>query len=387
MEGFLTQPQLERLKQHNYSAQGQSILEPQMQKFWRWLVEQIPKTWAPNTITMVGLFINIITTLLLVLFSSDAKTEAPRICYFLCGVGLFLYQSLDAIDGKQARRTGNNTPLGELFDHGCDSVSTVFVAVGLTTAMKMGNEPSYMMFEVLAGLYLFYQAHWQTYVTGTLIFNKFDVTESQFGIIGVYFISAIVGPAIWDTVVPGVGMTLRALAVIGSLGPAIFHCKENLKIILSGGIGKNKSTIADTSTIFPVVPIGIVLGLAVMIAVKSTSNLFQDHPCLYLLSFGMVTSKVTNRLVIAHMTKSEMAMLDSSLFGPALLFFNQYFNVLIPEYLLLWICCIYCTLDILLYSRGVCKEICDFLGIYCFNITSKPERVRPTTRASSKATK
>lgn len=34
------------------------------------------------------------------------------------GVGLFAYQSLDAIDGKQARRTGASGPLGELFDHG-----------------------------------------------------------------------------------------------------------------------------------------------------------------------------------------------------------------------------------------------------------------------------
>ncbi|XP_021357685.1 choline/ethanolaminephosphotransferase 1-like isoform X1 [Mizuhopecten yessoensis] len=395
MTDFLTSTQLKRLKEHKYSAQGQSVLEPQMQKFWRWLVEQIPETWAPNTITSVGLLINIVTTLLLLVWSADAKTEAPRLCYFLCGVGLFLYQSLDAIDGKQARRTGTNTPLGELFDHGCDSVSTVFVTVGLTTAMKMGEEPCYMMFEVLAGLYLFYQAHWQTYVTGTLIFNKFDVTESQFGIIGVYFICAIIGPGVWDTVVPGVGLTLRALAVVGSLLPALFHCRDNLKIIFSGGIGKNKSTIAseeeepdrDTSTIFPVVPISIVLGLAVMIAFKSTSNLFQNHPCLYLISFGMVTAKVTNRLVIAHMTKSEMAMLDSSLFGPAMLFFNQYFNVLVPEYLLLWICCIYCTVDIVWYSKGVCQEICDFLGIYCFNITSKPEKVRPTTRASAKANK
>lgn len=31
------------------------------------------------------------------------------------GVGLFAYQSLDAIDGKQARRTGASGPLGELF--------------------------------------------------------------------------------------------------------------------------------------------------------------------------------------------------------------------------------------------------------------------------------
>jgi phosphatidylglycerophosphate synthase len=33
-------------------------------------------------------------------------------------------QTLDAIDGKQARRTGSSNALGELFDHGCDSMST-----------------------------------------------------------------------------------------------------------------------------------------------------------------------------------------------------------------------------------------------------------------------
>ena len=32
--------------------------------------------------------------------------------------------TLDGIDGKQARRTGSSSPLGEMFDHGLDSWST-----------------------------------------------------------------------------------------------------------------------------------------------------------------------------------------------------------------------------------------------------------------------
>lgn len=36
-------------------------------------------------------------------------------------------QTLDAVDGKQARRTNSSSPLGQLFDHGCDSFSTVSV--------------------------------------------------------------------------------------------------------------------------------------------------------------------------------------------------------------------------------------------------------------------
>lgn len=42
----------------------------------------------------------------------------------LSALGLFFYQSLDAIDGKQSRRTNSSSPLGEIFDHGCDAFST-----------------------------------------------------------------------------------------------------------------------------------------------------------------------------------------------------------------------------------------------------------------------
>lgn len=85
-------------------------------------------------------------------FSPDAKHEPPRWACALCAVGLFIYQSLDAIDGKQARRTGSANPLGELFDHGCDSLSTVFVAVSACTAVQLGNYPAWMFFQVGSSL-------------------------------------------------------------------------------------------------------------------------------------------------------------------------------------------------------------------------------------------
>jgi phosphatidylglycerophosphate synthase len=49
-------------------------------------------------------------------------------------MGLFVYQTLDAIDGKQARRTGSSNSLGELFDHGCDSVSMGEITIVLVLA-------------------------------------------------------------------------------------------------------------------------------------------------------------------------------------------------------------------------------------------------------------
>ena len=50
--------------------------------------------------------------------------QIPAWVLILAAIGLFVYQTLDACDGKQARRTGNSSSLGELFDHGCDAVST-----------------------------------------------------------------------------------------------------------------------------------------------------------------------------------------------------------------------------------------------------------------------
>jgi ethanolaminephosphotransferase len=43
---------------------------------------------------------------------------APTWVYLLNAFCIFMYQTLDAIDGKQARRTQQSSPLGELFDHG-----------------------------------------------------------------------------------------------------------------------------------------------------------------------------------------------------------------------------------------------------------------------------
>ena len=49
-----------------------------------------------------------------------ADGAAPAWVY-AAGVLIFLYQTLDGSDGKQARATGTGSALGELFDHGVDS--------------------------------------------------------------------------------------------------------------------------------------------------------------------------------------------------------------------------------------------------------------------------
>lgn len=88
--------------EHKYNCTSNSILDKVLQVWWCWLVSKTPIYIAPNLLTIVGLFVNILTSLVLVWYSPDAKSEAPRWCYLSCAVGLFIYQSLDAI-GKCGR--------------------------------------------------------------------------------------------------------------------------------------------------------------------------------------------------------------------------------------------------------------------------------------------
>lgn len=63
-------------------------------------------------------------------------------------------------------------------------------------------------------------------------------------------------------------------------------------------------------------------------------------------------------LQIAHMSKSEMGYTDFGLFGPVLLFLNQYFNNFLPEVFVLYLACIWCTYDLLIYCYQV--SVCAF---------------------------
>lgn len=96
------------------------------------------------------------------------------------------------------------------------------------------------------------------------------------------------------------------------------------------------SRVQDTSILSPVIPILLVYCFTVLIYTKSTSAVFVDHLCLYIITFGLVAAKITNKLVVAHMSKSEITKMDTVFIGPALLFFNQYFNFYFDEYHVLW---------------------------------------------------
>lgn len=65
-ERLLSEAQLKRLGEHQYSCLSVSLLDKVLQPYWNWLTSKLPIWLAPNLITILGLIVNILTALILV---------------------------------------------------------------------------------------------------------------------------------------------------------------------------------------------------------------------------------------------------------------------------------------------------------------------------------
>lgn len=78
----------------------------------------LPNWLAPNLITLTGLITLIFSYIITAYYNIDFTYETPRWNYLLAAAAVFIYLHMDCLDGKQARKTGTSSPLGQLFDHG-----------------------------------------------------------------------------------------------------------------------------------------------------------------------------------------------------------------------------------------------------------------------------
>ena len=137
------------------------------------IVKRIPIWLAPNLITLAGFAFVLLPHLVSVIVYGNG-TEGPIDGWFAVFTGLcfFAYNTLDNIDGKQARRTGTGSPMGMLFDHGLDSLTCV---VGVFQFMRLWQTgpglPSLVLVAMpsLMSYYLFLEE----YYMGKLILGKY----------------------------------------------------------------------------------------------------------------------------------------------------------------------------------------------------------------------
>lgn len=122
----LSDQDLDMIAAYKYKPGAYTHLDDLLTPFWNWAVTLLPLWMAPNLVTFIGLAGTCLASLLVTSYSPRLEGDhVPGWCCLLFAFALFLYQTLDAIDGKQARRTNSSSPLGQLFDHGCDAAVKV----------------------------------------------------------------------------------------------------------------------------------------------------------------------------------------------------------------------------------------------------------------------
>ena len=150
------------LKEYHYHGVDRSILSRLFYyRLWDWMFLMFIPTWvAPNVLTLIGLlFTSLCATI--TIFLGPLRKEWFAVCSMSC----FLYAFLDAVDGKQARRTHSSSPLGEMFDHGCDSLNIVVITTLSTQAVGIPLTSWWFVASLCGALLGFYVCTWEGYYT------------------------------------------------------------------------------------------------------------------------------------------------------------------------------------------------------------------------------
>ncbi|EKX32318.1 hypothetical protein GUITHDRAFT_121513 [Guillardia theta CCMP2712] len=99
--------------------------------FWDWVASLVPRTVAPNILTLAG-FTCTLQAYYLVYFHMD---QNPQIVSFTAMMLIFAYMTLNSIDGIHARRVRNVSPVGDLFRKSCDNIGCVFLTLTLLSVL------------------------------------------------------------------------------------------------------------------------------------------------------------------------------------------------------------------------------------------------------------
>ncbi len=163
-DNFLNEKQKEGIRSYKYrggdlSLMYKYVLSPMAQYF---VDHFTPETLAPNMITLIGMSFNVFATIMTLIYDPELN-NAPYWLPILTGCCLFIYQTLDNMDGKQARKIGASSPLGLLFDHGCDAICAGMSAIPLSSVFGSGWNATNLFTCWISGFITFYAQTWEEY--------------------------------------------------------------------------------------------------------------------------------------------------------------------------------------------------------------------------------
>ncbi|OQR96725.1 CDP-alcohol phosphatidyltransferase [Thraustotheca clavata] len=395
--GILSKQALEGIAAYKYKAGQYTWLDLQLNHYWNFMVELLPMWMAPNLVTLSGTVIMTITTGTLLAICPLFVGPAPAWAYAICGLGLFVYQTLDAIDGKQARRTGSSSPLGQLFDHGCDALSALVNMLSAVVALQLG--PSHFSYATICSVSVsFYLAQWEEYHTGTMSCGNgyFGVTEGQLVLVFVHVWTAVFGSSFWHLQIapffPYAFAEVLVVCLILSnvilaytkyqkttiLYPQRVYSISNVFLApldhLKGEELGNKQVSKHVALLQLVPPFAVTFGGFLLIS-GPLAPYYAQYPLLFLIPIGLSFVMFSSRMIVSHMCKVPFTPQFRILMPLVVLLLATYSKIeafaTIPPLVSLTAYCILVTFIYFHYMLSVVFEICAHLKIPLLTLPKK----------------
>ncbi|XAR65354.1 Ethanolaminephosphotransferase [Bertholletia excelsa] len=335
----------------------------------------------------MGFIFLVISALLGYVYSNHLDSPPPRWVHFAHGFLLFLYQTFDAVDGKQARRTNSSSPLGELFDHGCDALACAFESLAFGSTAMCGRATFWFW---LISAVPFLCATWEHYFTNTLILPVLNgPTEGLMLIYLCHFFTAIVGAEWWAqhfgkslpflrwlpfiNEIPTYRAVLFLMIAFGIIPTISFNVFNVYKVVWA----RKGSMLLALAMLYPFV---VLVGGVLLWDYLSPLDILGNYPHLIIVGTGLAFGFLVGRMILAHLCdepkglKTNMCM--CLLYLPLAIAnaLTARLNDGIPLVDEGWVLLLYCAYTVSLYlhfATSVIHEITTALGIYCFRITRK----------------
>ncbi|KZV87382.1 Choline/ethanolaminephosphotransferase [Exidia glandulosa HHB12029] len=393
-EPLLSSSSLQNLKYYKYSSIDKSpVTKYVLRHWWDFAASLFPAWIAPNLITLLGLSFIIGNVVCQAIYDPELRGTAPSWVYFTHALGLFLYQTFDNVDGRQARRTRSSSALGHAFDHTIDSLNCVLGGLLQCASVGLGNTRRSAIL-ALTACWAMWSSTWEEYHTHTLYLGYVNgPTEGLLLAVAVHLVSGIWGPQIWHTMiqlnqdgtlahilgvheVDAVDLFL-AVVLVADICIHTPACFLNVKALYQSD--KSRFTNACLQNLYFAAYSGLILAwlFAPHSAILSGGH-FLEYTLLMTFTFG----KLGPRVILSYLTRAPFPGYDDGAYAPLIagacivhilpLFGIERLNLEFIELVCLHCGLIFSTAEFLWWWTSLCRGFCQRLDIWCLTLKPKP---------------
>ncbi|KAK4191852.1 putative choline/ethanolaminephosphotransferase [Podospora australis] len=385
---------LSHLKTYKYSAVDKSPISNHiLRHYWNAFVELLPLWVAPNMVTLLGFFCILFNVALLVIYMPDLVGPGPSWLYYSFAFGLFMYQTFDNVDGKQARRTGTSSGLGELFDHGIDSLNCTLASLLETAALGLGCSKSGVFTALCPCLPMFFST-WETYHTHTLYLGVINGPTEGILLACFFMIcSGFYGPGIWTE--PLVNLMEGRIYLFSNLGLTPDKMGDisirdiwvtmivasllltHIPFCIMNVVKARQSRGQPVAPVFlELTPMAIfTFSIGAWLYSPYSTICTENHLVLFCITMSFVFGRLTTKMILAHLTRQPFpywTVMLWPLVGGAVLANLPRFGLpaITAEYEYMYLVA-YLGFAAIVYFRWawlVTTSICNYLGINCLTI-------------------